>query len=86
MTYSNVRQSFIIQYVVVGSFCTPYFVFGSVINSLFGSLLPYCLGKKQGRNEFVIRLQPSEAMYMKLTVMRSLPSNVFTAESNNNIF
>ncbi|BBH00497.1 glucose-6-phosphate dehydrogenase 6 [Prunus dulcis] len=24
--------------------------------------------KKQGRNEFVIRLQPSEAMYMKLTV------------------
>ncbi|ESR60403.1 hypothetical protein CICLE_v10015153mg [Citrus x clementina] len=25
-------------------------------------------GKKQGRNEFVIRLQPSEAMYMKLTV------------------
>jgi hypothetical protein len=23
---------------------------------------------KQGRNEFVIRLQPSEAMYMKLTV------------------
>ncbi|CAI0456764.1 unnamed protein product [Linum tenue] len=27
-----------------------------------------CLGKNQGRNEFVIRLQPSEAMYMKLTV------------------
>ncbi|GKB15887.1 glucose-6-phosphate 1-dehydrogenase, cytoplasmic isoform [Tanacetum coccineum] len=26
------------------------------------------LGKTQGRNEFVIRLQPSEAMYMKLTV------------------
>ncbi|CAN6464175.1 unnamed protein product [Victoria cruziana] len=26
--------------------------------------------KKQGRNEFVIRLQPSEAMYMKLTVKR----------------
>ena len=26
------------------------------------------IGKKQGRNEFVIRLQPSEAMYMKLTV------------------
>lgn len=26
------------------------------------------LGQKQGRNEFVIRLQPSEAMYMKLTV------------------
>ncbi|KAE8710044.1 hypothetical protein F3Y22_tig00110328pilonHSYRG01159 [Hibiscus syriacus] len=25
-------------------------------------------GQKQGRNEFVIRLQPSEAMYMKLTV------------------
>lgn len=25
-------------------------------------------GKKQGRNEFVIRLQPSEAIYMKLTV------------------
>ncbi|KAG8501291.1 hypothetical protein CXB51_003429 [Gossypium anomalum] len=25
-------------------------------------------GEKQGRNEFVIRLQPSEAMYMKLTV------------------
>ncbi|KAL0717882.1 hypothetical protein Bca4012_067204 [Brassica carinata] len=24
--------------------------------------------QKQGRNEFVIRLQPSEAMYMKLTV------------------
>ncbi|CAN6449078.1 unnamed protein product [Victoria cruziana] len=28
-------------------------------------------GKKQGRNEFVIRLQPSEAMYMKLTVSGS---------------
>uniref|UniRef100_A0A0E0NHE0 Glucose-6-phosphate 1-dehydrogenase n=1 Tax=Oryza rufipogon TaxID=4529 RepID=A0A0E0NHE0_ORYRU len=27
-------------------------------------------GKKQGRNEFVIRLQPSEAMYMKLTVKK----------------
>lgn len=27
-----------------------------------------CTGKKQGRNEFVIRLQPLEAMYMKLTV------------------
>ncbi|KAF5479761.1 hypothetical protein F2P56_000553 [Juglans regia] len=26
--------------------------------------------KKQGRNEFVIRLQPSEAMYMKLTVKK----------------
>ncbi|KAG6421750.1 hypothetical protein SASPL_118307 [Salvia splendens] len=26
------------------------------------------VGSKQGRNEFVIRLQPSEAMYMKLTV------------------
>jgi len=26
------------------------------------------LGQKQGRNEFVMRLQPSEAMYMKLTV------------------
>ncbi|KAG6550498.1 hypothetical protein Mapa_007972 [Marchantia paleacea] len=26
--------------------------------------------KKQGRNEFVMRLQPSEAMYMKLTVKR----------------
>ncbi|KAK4352270.1 hypothetical protein RND71_027788 [Anisodus tanguticus] len=26
------------------------------------------LGQKQGRNEFVLRLQPSEAMYMKLTV------------------
>lgn len=25
-------------------------------------------GQKQGRNEFVIRLQPSEAIYMKLTV------------------
>ena len=25
-------------------------------------------GKKQGRNEFVMRLQPNEAMYMKLTV------------------
>lgn len=25
-------------------------------------------GQNQGRNEFVIRLQPSEAMYMKLTV------------------
>lgn len=25
-------------------------------------------GKKQGRNEFVMRLQPDEAMYMKLTV------------------
>ncbi|KAK5835736.1 hypothetical protein PVK06_011437 [Gossypium arboreum] len=25
-------------------------------------------GEKQGRNEFVIRLQPSEAMYMKLTM------------------
>lgn len=25
-------------------------------------------GQSQGRNEFVIRLQPSEAMYMKLTV------------------
>ncbi|MCI19586.1 glucose-6-phosphate 1-dehydrogenase, partial [Trifolium medium] len=24
--------------------------------------------KKQGRNEFVIRLQPSEAIYMKFTV------------------
>lgn len=28
----------------------------------------YATGQKQGRNEFVIRLQPSEAMYMKLTV------------------
>jgi glucose-6-phosphate 1-dehydrogenase len=28
----------------------------------------YSNAKKQGRNEFVIRLQPSEAMYMKLTV------------------
>ncbi|RLN07103.1 glucose-6-phosphate dehydrogenase [Panicum miliaceum] len=28
------------------------------------------IGKKQGRNEFVIRLQPSEAMYMKLTVKK----------------
>ncbi|RVW14166.1 Glucose-6-phosphate 1-dehydrogenase, cytoplasmic isoform [Vitis vinifera] len=27
-----------------------------------------CLGQRQGRNEFVIRLQPSEAIYMKLTV------------------
>ncbi|KAG4927104.1 hypothetical protein JHK85_053590 [Glycine max] len=27
-------------------------------------------GQKQGRNEFVIRLQPSEAMYMKLTVKK----------------
>lgn len=27
-----------------------------------------CIGKKQGRNEFVMRLQPKEAMYMKLTV------------------
>lgn len=26
-----------------------------------------CAGQKQGRNEFVIRLQPSEAIYMKLT-------------------
>jgi glucose-6-phosphate 1-dehydrogenase len=26
--------------------------------------------KKQGRNEFVIRLQPSEAMYVKLTVKK----------------
>jgi len=26
--------------------------------------------KKQGRNEFVIRLQPSESMYMKLTVKK----------------
>ncbi|XP_074559808.1 glucose-6-phosphate 1-dehydrogenase, cytoplasmic isoform-like [Curcuma longa] len=26
--------------------------------------------KKQGRNEFVIRLQPSEAMYMKITVKK----------------
>lgn len=69
-------QSFIIRYVVVGRFCTPYFVFGSIINSLLGSLLPHCLGKKQGRNEFVIRLQPSEAMYMKLTVMCSLPSPI----------
>lgn len=25
-------------------------------------------GKRQGRNEFVMRLQPSEAIYMKLTV------------------
>ncbi|RRT74340.1 hypothetical protein B296_00009412 [Ensete ventricosum] len=30
------------------------------------------LCKRQGRNEFVIRLQPSEAMYMKLTVSYSL--------------
>jgi len=29
------------------------------------------LGQKQGRNEFVIRLQPSEAIYMKLTVRPS---------------
>jgi len=29
------------------------------------------LGKTQGRNEFVIRLQPSEAIYMKLTVCQS---------------
>ena len=29
---------------------------------------PIFVGSKQGRNEFVIRLQPSEAMYMKLTV------------------
>lgn len=28
----------------------------------------HATGQKQGRNEFVIRLQPSEAMYMKLTV------------------
>ncbi|KAJ8445231.1 hypothetical protein Cgig2_024437 [Carnegiea gigantea] len=27
-------------------------------------------GQKQGRNEFVIRLQPSEAIYMKLTVKK----------------
>ena len=27
-----------------------------------------CAGQKQGRNEFVMRLQPQEAMYMKLTV------------------
>lgn len=31
-------------------------------------LLCNATGQKQGRNEFVIRLQPSEAMYMKLTV------------------
>lgn len=30
--------------------------------------LIFWLGQKQGRNEFVIRLQPLEAMYMKLTV------------------
>lgn len=39
------------------------------------------IGKKQGRNEFVIRLQPSEAMYMKLTV------RAFTfANSNTYLF
>lgn len=35
------------------------------------NILSYWSGKKQGRNEFVIRLQPSEAMYMKLTVSNS---------------
>lgn len=35
------------------------------------NLMLTILGKKQGRNEFVIRLQPSEAIYMKLTVCQS---------------
>lgn len=34
-------------------------------------MLTIFLGKKQGRNEFVIRLQPFEAIYMKLTVCQS---------------
>ncbi|THU70807.1 hypothetical protein C4D60_Mb08t28890 [Musa balbisiana] len=33
-------------------------------------LLDLSMCKKQGRNELVIRLQPSEAMYMKLTVKK----------------
>lgn len=32
----------------------------------------YYEGQKQGRNEFVIRLQPKEAIYMKLTVRNNL--------------
>ncbi|KAJ4827329.1 Glucose-6-phosphate 1-dehydrogenase 6, cytoplasmic [Turnera subulata] len=37
--------------------------------------------QKQGRNEFVIRLQPSEAMYMKLTVKKpGLDMNVVQSE------
>ncbi|KAK9090197.1 hypothetical protein Sjap_023374 [Stephania japonica] len=35
-----------------------------------GDIFRFCSGVKQGRNEFVIRLQPSEAMYMKLTVKK----------------
>lgn len=35
------------------------------------------IGKKQGRNEFVIRLQPSEAMYMKLTVSNQPRLNLY---------
>lgn len=41
---------------------------GQKICLLVYTLMQFATGQKQGRNEFVIRLQPSEAMYMKLTV------------------
>lgn len=43
-----------------------YFVLNT--EKTFVNVINSHAGQKQGRNEFVIRLQPSEAMYMKLTV------------------
>lgn len=58
-------------------FCYKYFILVNVfllcLHLNITSNIKHGAGKKQGRNEFVIRLQPSEAMYMKLTVSPASP-------------
>lgn len=52
-------------FILNNSLCD--FMQTKILNSDFLHYLDIT-GKKQGRNEFVIKLQPSESMYMKLAV------------------